>query len=115
MDQILGPMKDGLLEKIDHFLTKTSQKKLNIGKRMLESISLIKVANKLDRNLGSADFFGSWPFFRPEISARLKKSLFLDVGVLPPAFIFFKNDNHVSLSTRKNVLCILRNLHRVKM
>ena len=47
MDQILGPMKDGLLEKIDHFLTKTSQKKLNIGKRMLESISLIKVANKL--------------------------------------------------------------------
>mgnify|MGYP001185932200 CR=1 FL=1 len=47
MDQILGPMKDGLLEKIDLFLTKTSQKKLNIGKRMLESISLIKVVNKL--------------------------------------------------------------------
>ena len=46
MDQILGPMKDGLLEKIDLFLTKTSQKKLNIGKRMLESISLIKVVNK---------------------------------------------------------------------
>ena len=56
------------------------------------------MAIKLGRNLGSADFFGSRPFFRSEISVRPKKSLFLDVGGLPPPFIFFKNDNVTKLT-----------------
>ena len=60
---------------------------------------------KLGRNLGSADFFGSRPFFRPEISVTLKKSLFLDVNGLPP-FIFFKNDSMAKLT---------RALHKVRV
>ena len=47
MDQILGTYERWVTRKDRSFLTKTSQKKLNIGKRMLESISLIKVVNKL--------------------------------------------------------------------
>ncbi len=64
------------------------------------------MAIKLGRNLGSAVFFGSRPFFRPEISVTLKKSLFLDVNGLPLPFIFFKNDSMAKLT---------RALHKVRV
>ena len=46
----------------------------------------------LAKKFHSANFGGSQPHNRPEISVSLKKGLFLTLGDVPPPFVFMDND-----------------------